>query len=220
MKTIYAVCPAGKGRTGRSVLSSVRLAFIVLVLGLLGLMPAYARTPQIDSPVAGADPFDLAARYENGESVRRDYYRARRLYCEAAAKGDPRALLALAWVFINGRGVPRDDQAAAFWLRRAAAAHVPQAVTLLGVLRNIRPVDRGCVAEGRAAIASREGTANGSLLTQGSAECREAIEQAAAGAGVTLDLLSAMVSVEFRIRRGRSFTKGRRRLDAAHACYG
>jgi soluble lytic murein transglycosylase-like protein len=92
--------------------------------------------------------------------------------------------------------VPRDDQAAAFWLHKAAAAHVPQAVTLLGTLGNITPVDRGCAPEARATMALREGAAGGSPLPRESVESREAIERAAADAGITPNLLSSMVSVE------------------------
>jgi len=198
MKTIHAACWDGETHTGPPVLSPVRLALIGLVLVLLGFAPAGARSLQDIPPEvsAASDPFVLAARYENGESVSRDYRRARLLYCEAAAKGDPRAQLALAWLFMNGRGVPRDDQAAAFWLHKAAAAHVPQAVTLLGMLGNITPADRGCAVDGRAAIALREGAADGSPLPRESAASREAIQQAAADAGITPNLLSSMVSVE------------------------
>jgi soluble lytic murein transglycosylase-like protein len=197
MKTIRT-CRDGETNTGPSVLLLVRFALIGLVFVLLGFAPACARSPRDIPPEGSAqsDPFDLAARYENGESVSRDYRRARLLYCDAAAKSDPRAQLALAWLFMNGRGVPRDDQAAVFWLHKAAAAHVPQAVTLLGMLGNITPIDRGCAAEGRAAIALREGTADGSALPKEPAASREAIEQAAADAGITPNLLSSMVSVE------------------------
>lgn len=196
-----AIC--GARRTGekcarRSVLLPLRLALMGLLLALVGYTPTDAKSLSDVPPVgvAATDSFDLAARYENGESVSRDYSRARLLYCEAAAKGDSRALLALAWLFMNGRGVPRDDQVAAFWLRKAAAVHVPQAVTLLSLLGNVTPLDRGCEADARAAVAHRGRTGDGPSLPQGSRVPRAAIEQAAATAGITPDLLLSMVSVE------------------------
>jgi len=198
MRAICGARRTGEKRTGRPVLLPLRFALTGLILGLLGYTPTDAQSLS-DVPsvgVAATDSFNLAARYENGESVSRDYSRARLLYCEAAAKGDSRASLALAWLFMNGRGVPRDDHAAAFWLRKAAAAHVPQAVTLLSLVGNVNPLDRGCAADARAAVAPRDRSSERPSLPQGSPVPREAIEQAAATAGITPDLLLSMVSVE------------------------
>jgi len=87
----------------------------------------------------GTDPVGLAQRYENGESVPRDYQRALALYCQAAQRGDSRAFFNIGWMFLNGRGVARDEAAAVMWLRKAAAHGVPQAVNLLGLLSRATP---------------------------------------------------------------------------------
>lgn len=166
-------------------------ALIGLLAGLLYVTTGSARSLGNDPPTAHAarNLVDLGERYENGESVSRNYVRARLLYCEAAAEGDPSALLALAWLLMNGRGVARDDQAAAFWLRKAAAAHVPQAAALLSALGNVTPVNRGCAVPGR-------GSGNASVVPQGFPVPREAIAQAATDAGIQPSLLSSIVSVE------------------------
>ena len=56
-----------------------------------------------------SDKVALAMQYESGVSVPRDYGRALTLYCEAARRGDPRAFYGLGWMYLNGRGVARDD---------------------------------------------------------------------------------------------------------------
>lgn len=81
-----------------------------------------------------SDLVELAARYESGLSVRQDYPRALQLYCQAARNGDPRAYFALGWMYLNGRGVSRDDASAVTWLRKAAARGIPQAANLLSLL--------------------------------------------------------------------------------------
>ena len=77
-----------------------------------------------------ADLLDLPAtdqvtwgqRYEHGESVGRDVATAIHLYCAAAWAGNADAAYQLGWLYMNGRGVARDDDLAGAWLRRASAA--------------------------------------------------------------------------------------------------
>ena len=64
----------------------------------------------------------LARRYERAEGYRRDYGRARQLYCAAARLSHPPAQMRLAWMYANGLGAPRDTDLAAAWLEVAAAS--------------------------------------------------------------------------------------------------
>ena len=75
----------------------------------------------------------LRQQYESGLSVPRDYGRAMSLYCEAARRGDPRAFYGLGWMYLNGRGVARDDAIAVMWLRKAADRGIAQATNLLQI---------------------------------------------------------------------------------------
>jgi len=94
------------------------------------------------------DIVELAARYENGEGVDRDYSRALSLYCEAADHGDAKAFLSLGWMYLNGRGVAIDDGIAVRWLKKAAERGVPQAVNLLQTLSGIASSPKtGCSLE-------------------------------------------------------------------------
>jgi TPR repeat protein len=94
---------------------------------------------------SAAENFDLAVRYEHGEGVKQDYAEALKLYCEAAEQNDARAFTNLGWMYLNGRGVPRDNSIAVLWFRKAAASGNPQAANLLLVLRNQVTDDKtGC----------------------------------------------------------------------------
>src|SRR5215469_16226212 len=77
---------------------------------------------------------DLAVRYEHGEGVEQDYAQALALYCEAAALNQPDAYFNLGWMFLNGRGVPQNDEIAAVWLGKAARAGIAKAVNILQML--------------------------------------------------------------------------------------
>ncbi|HMY48177.1 MAG TPA: transglycosylase SLT domain-containing protein [Rhodocyclaceae bacterium] len=55
---------------------------------------------------------EQAVAFEHGEGVPRDLERAAVLYCEAARAGDPEAMYSLGWMYLNGRGVLRDDAVA------------------------------------------------------------------------------------------------------------
>ena len=149
-------------------------------------------------PAGGA--FDQAVHYEHGESVRRNMGRAIALYCEAAHRGDTRAFLNLAWIFMNGRGVARDDRAAVFWLRKAAAANIPQAVNLLRVMPRTAASGGGCATRPpdivRAAVYIPGNTPGIIRAATPPPAYREAVEQAARDAGIGADLLASIVMVE------------------------
>ncbi len=87
---------------------------------------AQVATPILDWQLLLADPdpvelTDLASQYEHAIGYRRDYGRARQLYCAAARLGHLPAQRRLAWMYANGLGAPRDTDLAAAWLEVAAA---------------------------------------------------------------------------------------------------
>jgi soluble lytic murein transglycosylase-like protein len=93
---------------------------------LLCAFAGQGATPVLDWQVLLADPdpvelTDLASQYEHAIGYRRDYGRARQLYCAAARLGYLPAQLRLAWMYANGLGAPRDTDLAAAWLQVAAA---------------------------------------------------------------------------------------------------
>jgi soluble lytic murein transglycosylase-like protein len=139
-----------------------------------------------DAPLA-SDPVDLAARYETGVSVPQDYRRALALYCQAARNGDPRAYFALGWMYLNGRGVARDDASAVAWLRKAAAHGITQATNLLTLLpSNLARNGQQCPT-GVASIAN---------LTAPPAAVRALIDETAHDTGLDPTLLQSVMAVE------------------------
>jgi len=100
-------------------------AILVLVL-LLYAVTGQGATPVLDWQVLLADPdpvelTELASQYEHAIGYRRDYGRARQLYCAAARLSYLPAQLRLARMYANGLGAPRDMDLAATWLQVAAA---------------------------------------------------------------------------------------------------
>ena len=95
----------------------VAKTILVLLLGAAALSPFPARA-------GGAASFAQAVRYEHGEGVTQDYAHAIALYCDAARDGYADAAFNLGWIFLNGRGVKRDDAAGVAWLRRAAEGYL------------------------------------------------------------------------------------------------
>lgn len=80
------------------------------------------------------ETFALGLRYEHGEGVPQNYERALALYCEAASGGEVKAFFTLGWMFLQGRGVNRDDAIAVGWLRKAAERGIQQAINLLRLM--------------------------------------------------------------------------------------
>jgi len=61
-----------------------------------------------------------ALALEHGEGVPRNTEKAIALYCQGAKAGDPEARYNLGWMYMNGRGVPRNDGLAAYFFKLAA----------------------------------------------------------------------------------------------------
>ena len=86
--------------------------------GAMTLAPAWA----LEAPPKSAEALrELAIAYEHGEGVARNPEQARQLYCQSARLGDAQAQYNLGWMHANGRGGPRDDVAAAYFLSRSRA---------------------------------------------------------------------------------------------------
>lgn len=111
----------------------IHLLTRALLLGMLTILllpaavsQAQEASPILDWPLLLADPdpvelSELARQYEQAIGYRRDYGRARQLYCAAARLGYLPAQRRLAWMYANGLGAPRDTELAAAWLEVAAA---------------------------------------------------------------------------------------------------
>jgi len=175
--------------------SVARYGAMLLLAALLGFGPIASASQIASSPplqprnaVRGeSDLVDLAARYESGESVRQDYPRAFQLYCQAARIGDPRAYFALGWMYLNGRGVSRDDASAVTWLRKAAAHGIPQAANLLTLLPANLPKSGERCTTGLASMIGPVGPP---------AAVRALIDETAHDTGLNPTLLQSVMSVE------------------------
>ena len=99
-----------------------------LLLGILH-KPAQA-TPQADSDKATALRIEAKA-FEHGSGQPRNPEKAVELYCEAAHLGDAEAQYNLGWMYAMGRGIERDDSAAAYFFTLAAHQGDPLATRML-----------------------------------------------------------------------------------------
>jgi soluble lytic murein transglycosylase-like protein len=176
------------------------LGAALLVAAVLGHPPpAIAGQDAAPRPAGTAsgkarDMVALAMQYESGLSVPRDYWRAWTLYCEAARRGDPRAFYALGWMYLNGRGVARDDATAVMWLRKAADGGIAQAANLLRLLSRVVPVPaRDCP---RPAEMSRRTAAKVIPRASAPPEIRRVIDETAQSVGISARLLHSVVLVE------------------------
>ena len=87
-------------------------------LALLAAQASHAAQPGPDTDAAQAQAVQWrqqALAYEHAEGVPRDPARATTLYCHAARLGDAEAQYHLGWMYAHGRGVERDDAAAAYF---------------------------------------------------------------------------------------------------------
>lgn len=105
------------------------------VPGVTPAVPAVALTAPdtSDDPARIATLRAQATAYANGEGVPKDLLRAFDLYCQAAKKGDAEAQYDVGWIYLNGRGVARDDALAARFFELAAAQGHVQARALLAL---------------------------------------------------------------------------------------
>jgi soluble lytic murein transglycosylase-like protein len=131
------------------------------------------------------DIVEVAARYENGEGVDRDYSRALGLYCRAADQGDVKAFLSIGWMYLNGRGVAIEDGIAVRWFKKAAERGVPQAANLLQMLNGVAPSARtGC------------SLGSGGHRSAPPPEIRATVGRVATASGVDPALVMAIIEVE------------------------
>ena len=94
-----------------------------------------------------------ALAYEHAEGVPRDPVRAAVLYCQAARLGDAEAQYHLGWMYANGRGVLRDDAAAAYFFHAAAEQDLDVAIRMLGVVGGTTGMVPACMRPARALVA-------------------------------------------------------------------
>lgn len=114
-------------------LKSVAFAFV--------LMCGHAAAEELPSDVsaleAGATRGDvsslmtLAAMYERGASVERDFVRSNDLYCKAAARGNVDAIIRLAQIYGSGREVRPNQNVAGLLINKAAELGSERAKELL-----------------------------------------------------------------------------------------
>lgn len=116
----------------RAKKSQAGSASVALLWALLLAGPPTAHAASTD-PVTGdlAVVRYLARAYEHGEGVPKDPLRAARLYCDGARRGDAEAQFSIGWMYANGRGVPRDDELASYFLKLASAQGHEQARKML-----------------------------------------------------------------------------------------
>jgi soluble lytic murein transglycosylase-like protein len=110
----------------RSFRHASRILLSTLLLLLALSVQGQSPSPILDWQALLTDPDPkeitrLASHYEQAIGYRRDYGRARQLYCAAARLGYLPAQRRLAWMYANGLGAPRDTDLAAAWLEVAAA---------------------------------------------------------------------------------------------------
>ena len=104
--------------------------------------------PSVEALLQAEDPAALTRwglRYAHGEGVERDTAAAVRLFCKAARNHHGPAAYELGVIYMNGRGLARDDGLAAAWLSRAAAtdAHAARLWRLLST--GDEPAEPRCV---------------------------------------------------------------------------
>ena len=116
------------------------------------------RDLELQSKSSPAQLTQIAGWLEHGEGVPRDYAKAIQLYCRAAHKDFVPAMVALGWIYANGRGVDRDDDQAAAWFEKAAELGDPLSARLIGrVGGNRSRTDARCLLpDGRTWFASPE----------------------------------------------------------------
>ena len=167
---------------------SIKHFSLFLMTSLLYIFPVLADAAGIDSGSAGmSGDLQLAVHYEHGEGVRQDYSRAKQLYCEEAARGNPDAFFNLGWMYANGRGVDRDDGIAVAWWRKASAHGIAQAANLLEMLRDVAPAkDLGCA----------DNRLSGRSLGEAPAQVRALVRRFAGKAGLDPELVLAVIAVE------------------------
>jgi soluble lytic murein transglycosylase-like protein len=156
-----------------------------------------------------AELMRLAEQYERAQGVRRDYSRARQLYCAAARLDYMPAQIRLAWMYANGLGAPQDKELAGAWLQVAANKDNLQArkfLVLLGELAGNR--QPRCTYESRydeyaiATIPSQDGMPENVILPDQLAtdpnrrQIEQWVRQLAPHYGLDANLVLAVIATE------------------------
>ena len=188
-----------------------RQTFAGVVAVVLALLPALAfagtavhapAPPKRTAPHGDAAAlFIEAIHLEHGEGVAPNPLRALALYCEAGSLGEPRAYLSLGWMYLNGRGVPRNDTLAAAWLEKAAHAGVVEATNLLQMLGRPTAVSSvpNCAALARArrfAGSSLAPTEAAFEVSAAPSEIRELVDRIAPWYGLDSNFVTAVIAAE------------------------
>lgn len=105
-----------------SARASFRHLITTLVAGFLlfAVSPAPTFAAQEKTAETWRALREEALAFEHGEGVPRNPAKAVALYCQGAKAGDPEARYSLGWMYMNGRGVPRNDGLAAYFFKLAA----------------------------------------------------------------------------------------------------
>jgi len=174
------------------------------------------------------DPVELmrlAGQYERARGVRRDYSRARQLYCAAARLDYLPAQIRLAWMYANGLGAPQDKELAGAWLQVAASKDDLQArkfLVLLGDLAGNR--QPRCTYESRydeyaiATIPSPDGKLDNFNLSDHLAadpdrrQITQWVRQLAPRYGLDSNLVLAIIATESNFNTGARSAKNARGL--------
>ena len=161
----------------------------LLAAFILAASPALAA----DALEARAKAGDADAAYRlatNLERTKRDYGRAMRLHCEAAARGHAGATFSIALLHLTGRGVPANDARAVTWMRLAAARGHEHARALLAHLPMAPLAETRCPREW-------SGLAfGGDARKLGLAEVESLVRRLAPSHRLDPDLVLAVVAVE------------------------
>jgi uncharacterized protein len=81
-------------------------------------------------PAARADSFAAGSRAYAAQN----YVLSAEIFARLAEKGDPRAQTYLGVMYLRGRGVPQNFDAAVFWLHLASETGLPEAQYFLGLM--------------------------------------------------------------------------------------
>ena len=176
---------------------------------LLSVTSGWATTtPILDwhSLLADPDPVELtqlARQYEQAIGYRRDYGRARQLYCAAARLGHLPAQLRLAWMYANGLGAPRDTDLAGAWLQVAADNGDQQARKFLAFIGEPAvPREPRCTYESRydayaiASIPQEKASPGIRLDSPGQQQIASWVRRLAPEYGLDPELVLAIILVE------------------------
>ena len=112
---------------------------------LLSLLFVVSVTASAEVGLSPRDLRDSALKVIRGQDGIRDYAKAYRLFCMAAALADSVAMHRLAWMYAKGLGVPRNRYVAMGWLRLSAARGNPYALKAVEKYHSVPALaDRRC----------------------------------------------------------------------------